>query len=264
MKYKNIKDKVLGRIIEMSNGNSQITFEDYRFYKIKDTYYPSVSTILQSYPKGTAMDTWFKKHGTNSDNIAAESAEKGTRVHNAIEEMLIHKKELKWIDENGYIKYSKEEWIMILKFQEFWNKYKPKLIYSELHLHSETHGFAGTIDLIIELNGEIWVLDIKTSNALHTSYELQTSSYVVMFNEHFPDIPVTKCGILWLNSNTRKEPTDPNKIGGRGWSLTTSDRTQEENFQIFLNIKQIFHIENPKIKPVITEYPNSIKLNIED
>jgi len=156
MKYQNInKNKTIGRVVSLENNWQQITINDIRFYKKNNKYYPSVSYILSAYPKGKHMEDWLKKHGTNADSIANEAAEKGTKIHQAIEDMLINKKQLNWIDENGYINYTQQEWQMLMRFCEFWNKYKPKLIASEIHLHSEKHIYAGTVDLVIELNNEL-------------------------------------------------------------------------------------------------------------
>ena len=77
-----------------------------------------------------------------------------------------------WVNEYGNANYSLEVWKMILKFADFRETYKPKLIHSEIHLFSDVHKIAGTCDLVLEIDGKIWLLDIKTSNNLHTSYIL--------------------------------------------------------------------------------------------
>lgn len=268
MIYRNnniIHNKQLGRIVEYDNGWSQITIDDIRFYKKENVYYPSVTYILSYYPKGKQFENWLKEQGNNADFIASESAERGTTVHKAIEKILENPKiELKWIDENGNANYSLEEWLMILRFIEFWNTYKPKLIASEFHIFSNKHIYAGTIDLIIELNGELWILDIKTSNALHTVYDLQLSAYQEAWGELFPESPINRCGILWLKAKTRKQGTEESgKIQGRGWQLYTSDRTHQENFEIFMKTYDIFKIEIPDARPITEKYPNTAKLILE-
>jgi hypothetical protein len=52
----------------------------------------------------------------------------------------------------------------LLKFADFWNTHKPELIATEYHLFSDNHEYAGTADLVIRLNNQVWLLDIKTSN----------------------------------------------------------------------------------------------------
>lgn len=143
---------------------------------------------------------------------------------------------------------------MILKFAEFWNRYKPKLIATEYHIFSDKHEFAGTIDLVVEINNEIWLIDIKTSNSLHTTHELQLGSYAAAWNETH-DTKITKTGILWLKAATR---TDKD-WQGRGWQVKIVDEI-EKNLEIFLKIYDIYRLENPNDKPITMQYPTSIKI----
>lgn len=256
-----IKDKHLDRIAKIDKDYKQITIGDTRYYKKSDIFYPSVTYILSYYPKGKQFENWLKENGEESNTIAARSAERGSNVHKAIEEMLLGKEPV-WITDAGYANYALDEWLMILRFADFWNTYKPRLIASEYHVFSHEHKYAGTIDLVLEINGEIWVVDIKTSNNLHTTYELQTAAYQYAWNEHNEE-KVTRTGILWLKAKTRKTSGDILKIQGRGWSLNTSDRKSEENMALFLKVYDIFKIENPDLRPVSEMYPNSIKLQLD-
>jgi predicted RecB family nuclease len=72
---------------------------------------------------------------------------------------------------------------MILKFADFWTTHKPELIVTEYHLFSDNHEYAGTADLVVKINDKVWLLDIKTSNSLHTSYGLQLAAYAMAWNE---------------------------------------------------------------------------------
>src|SRR5690606_3148079 len=94
---------------------------DERFYTLdQTTYYPSVTTELNAYPKGYHLVEWMKKNGTDSDTILKEAAEQGSNVHNAIEEILSGKK-VEWITDEGHENFTLKEWQMICKFMEFYN-----------------------------------------------------------------------------------------------------------------------------------------------
>jgi hypothetical protein len=147
---------------------------------------------------------------------------------------------------------------MILKFAEFWNTHKPELIATEYHLFSDKHKYAGTADLIIRLKDKIWLVDVKTSNSLHTSYDLQLASYAKAWNETH-DIPVEETGILWLKASTRGEGKG-DAIQGKGWQLKTIGEL-DRNFEMFLKIYDIYKLENPDSKPVTETLPISIELN---
>lgn len=251
-----LKDPKIKRIVEYSEDNKQINVLDQRFYRRNEQYYPSVSSILNYFPKNQFFHAWLKDVGHNSDIIAARAAAEGTQVHNAIDRFL-NGEEIKWIDDNGRAEYSLEVWKMILKFADFWNTHKPELIATEYHLFSDTHEYAGTTDIIVKLNNQVWLLDIKTSNSLHTSYDLQLAAYAVAWNETHNTL-IERTGILWLKASTRGEGKK-DAIQGKGWQLKPSDGIAT-NFEMFKKIYDIYKLENPEFKPITELLPTSIKL----
>ena len=146
---------------------------------------------------------------------------------------------------------------MILKFADFWNTHKPELVASEYHLFSDTHEYAGTTDIIVKLNNQVWLLDIKTSNSLHTSYDLQLAAYAVAWNETHNTL-IERTGILWLKAATRGEGKK-DAIQGKGWQLKPSDGIAT-NFEMFKKIYDIYKLENPEFKPITELLPTSIKI----
>lgn len=244
------------RTVEYSEDSKQLNVFDQRFYKRNNEYYPSVSTILNYFPKGRFFEDWIRDVGHNSDFIASQAADEGSQVHDAAEHF-IKGKEIQWLDANGTAQYSLHVWKMILKFAEFWNRYKPKLIATEYHLFSDNHKYAGTADLIVEMNGDVWLIDIKTSNSLHTTHELQLGAYATAWNETH-DTKITKTGILWLKAATRTEGKGDD-MKGKGWQVKVVDEI-EKNTEMFLKIYDIYRLENPSDKPIIMQYPTSIKI----
>jgi hypothetical protein len=252
-----IKDPKIKRIVEYSEGDKQVNVLDSRFYRREGNYYPSVTSILNYFPKNQFFHSWLKDVGHNSDIIAAKAANEGTQVHTAIEEFL-QGNEITWIDGNGSAKYSLDVWKMILKFADFWNTHKPELITAEYHLFSDEHKFAGTADLIVRFQDKLWLLDIKTSNSLHTSYDLQLAAYSTAWNETHSE-KIERTGILWLKASTRGEGKG-DAIQGKGWQLKTIDDI-EKNFNMFKNIYEIYKLENPDFKPMTELLPISVKIS---
>lgn len=252
-----IKDPKIKRIVEYSNDNKQVNVLDQRFYRRDGKYYPSVSSILNYFPKNQFFHSWLKDVGHNSDIIASKAAGEGTQVHNAVEAFL-NGEEITWIDEYGNAKYNLDVWKMILKFADFWNTHKPELIATEYHLFSDEHEFAGTADLVVRLFDNIWLLDLKTSNSLHTSYDLQLAAYAQAWNETHNE-KVTHTGILWVKANTRGEGKG-DKIQGKGWELKVISDI-ENNFKMFKNIQEIYKLENPNSKPMTELLPTSVKIS---
>ena len=145
----------------------QINFLDRRVYKRDEgVYYPSVTTILQYMPKNKFFDNWLKDVGHNADLIMRKAGKEGTQVHEAAE-ALVKGEEVNWMDDYGNAKYSQVVWEMILKFYDFWNTHKPELISTEEFVYSDKYKYAGTADLVVKMDGEIWLLDLKTSTSLH-------------------------------------------------------------------------------------------------
>ncbi len=259
MKNEIVFKKIVNRISEIDNKSKQINFLDTRFYLRNDKYYPSITQVLQLFPKGKYYETWLKDVGHNSSHIAAKAALTGTRTHELIERYLKGEK-LEWLKKDGTDNYELDVWRMTLRFVEFWETYKPTLIHSEIHLYSDIYEIAGTCDLVLEINNELWLLDIKTSNHLQNSYDLQTAAYTVCWNETFEE-KITRNGVIWLKSNKHKPDSKGIKMQGKNWEIRESERTIEENWDLFKHVHCLYKIENPNAKPIFDSFPLTIQLN---
>ena len=236
----------------------QINFLDRRVYKRKEgVYYPSVTTILQYMPKNKFFESWLKDVGHNSDLIMRRAGKQGTQVHEACEQLVLGN-EVSWMDDYGNAKYSQIVWEMILKFADFWRTHKPELISAEDFVWSDEHKYAGTADLVVKMHGEIWLLDIKTSNSVHKSFDLQLSAYAKGLEEA-KGIKVERTGIIWLKGHSRGPSKQKNVIQGKGWKVLQVDEI-EENFELFKMIYKLYSLENPNTEPIYNSYPTTIKL----
>jgi len=252
--------KSYDRILEISKDHKQITLPDSRYYRRNGEYYPSVTYVLQCYPKGKHFEDWLKKVGYSADWIKKKSAEEGTAVHELIEKYF-EGNEMNYLNERGNPTMNPEIWKMFLRFVDFWETYKPTLVETETHLFSDELKVAGTVDLICEINDELWVIDFKTSNHLQTTYDLQGAIYAKCYEECFGK-KVNRVGVLWLKSKSRGEDKSGTKLKGKNWEIYESPRTQEENLEIFKSVKKIFDLENPKHKPATTSFKTSVKRSV--
>lgn len=248
------------RILKISDDHQQITLPDSRFYQRNGEYYPSITHVLSSYPKGKHFEDWLKKVGYSSEYIVKKAAEEGTQTHQLCEDYL-NGKECTFLDQYNKPKYIPEVWKMFIKFVDFWETYKPKLIETEVHLFSDEIKVAGTCDLVVEIEDELWVIDLKTSNHLQTTYDLQTSIYSKCYEEDFGK-KVDRRGVLWLKSSKRGIDKSGKKMQGKGWEIVESSRTQDEDLEIFECVKKLFDLENPNPKPSIEELKTVIKREI--
>jgi len=246
------------RILEVSEDAKQITMPDSRYYQRNGEFYPSITYVLGAYPKGKFFEDWLKKVGYASEHIVRKASDQGTETHEMIEDYL-NGKELNFLSKSGHPQYDTLVWQMFLRFVDFWEEYNPKLIETEVHLFSDEIKVAGTCDMVCEIDGELWIIDFKTSNHLQTTYDLQTAVYGKCYEECYGKTP-DRYGVLWLKSSKRKAAEG--KIQGKGWEMYESNRSQEENIDIFMTLKKLFDLENPKHSPVFTEFKTSAKRNL--
>ena len=236
----------------------QINFLDRRVYKRGEgVYYPSVTTILQYMPKNKFFESWLKDVGHNADLIMRRAGKQGTQVHEACEQLVLGK-EVTWMDDYGNAKYSQIVWEMILKFADFWRTHKPELISAEDFVWSDEHKYAGTADLVVKMHGQIRLLDIKTSNSVHKSFDLQLSAYAKGLEEA-KGIKIERTGIIWLKAHSRGPSKQKNVIQGKGWKVLQIDEI-EENFELFKMIYKLYSLENPNTEPIYNSYPTTLKL----
>ena len=249
--------KQYGRILEISDDHKQITLPDGRYYQRNGEYYPSVTYVLSHYPKGKFFEDWLKKVGYASEYIVKKASEEGTQVHEMIEAYL-NGEELKFL-EHGIPMYDPNVWQMFLRFVDWWEEYNPTLIETEVHLFSDELKVAGTCDMVCEINGELWIVDFKTSNHLQTTYDLQTAIYAQCFEECYGK-KINRAGVLWLKSS--KRGPKKGKMQGKGWEMYESSRTQEENLDIYRAVRKLFDLENPTHKPAFTKFRTTAKRDL--
>lgn len=234
--------------------SKQITFLDTRFYLTdKGNYLPSVTTILDCYPKPAAFYDWLKKVGEDADTIRDEAGNRGSVVHK-LTERYDAGEEVNLINEDGNVDYKLIEWAMFERYVEFRRRFQVNIIHSELHLLSDKLGFAGTLDRVIEFNGRMLILDIKTSNSLYDHYWLQMAAYERLLNEVQPELKIDGYCVLWLNALTRTE----GKAGtcqGKGWQLI--ERKAEDkgkDWPLFQATHKLWQAERGDMKPKELSY----------
>tara|TARA_Y100000593_G_scaffold95130_1_gene200445 strand:- start:14841 stop:15356 length:516 start_codon:yes stop_codon:yes gene_type:complete len=80
-------------------------------------------------------------------------------------------------------------------FIEFCKEYKPRSIATEVSLYCDEvdedgdllFPFAGTADNVMEIDGKIWLIDIKTGKEYKQSHELQLTSYKILWDHIYGD-----------------------------------------------------------------------------
>jgi ATP-dependent exoDNAse (exonuclease V) beta subunit len=168
------------------------TFPDgKRYYTLPDgTRLPSVTTVLGAQKKD-AIIAWRKRVGEATANaISKKATGRGTNVHTLCERYLNN-------DPLGDIMPDAKEMFMSLK--PLLNRIN-NIHYQECALWSKQLGMAGRVDCIGEFDGELSVIDFKTSKKIKTEaniedYFWQTTAYALMYEEMI-GVPINNLVII--------------------------------------------------------------------
>lgn len=230
-------------------------FKNANGYTIDGIWYPRVTSIIGIKAK-PALYMYYA--GLPSfkvgEAIKTRSAEEGTLLHETIEAIL--RKEQVAVPE--HIKPA------VNSFLEFYNQHDIIPLKIEEQVVSKKHGYAGTIDILAEVDGQVGILDIKTSLAIYRDYGMQTAAYVEAFKED-PNIPELTSWIIRLDQAkicslckaTRREKGGNIKIRGdkkgdcpHQWSEMIGQYEFKEvdgfdhNIKAFLAAKTLWEWEN--------------------
>ncbi|MCK9461622.1 MAG: PD-(D/E)XK nuclease family protein [Proteobacteria bacterium] len=86
-----------------------------------------------------------------------------------------------------------------------------KFIASEKFVYSKDHDFVGTLDIVAEIDGELYVLDLKTSNGVYDEMRLQVAAYLKA-DEEESGVKYKGRWILRLSKETEEEYYEKAKV----------------------------------------------------
>lgn len=242
------------------------------FKKVNDRYYdtpfgnvPSVTTCLALLDKSNILMSWavkvmavylksladkdgniiikaadadeiFKKAKAQHKELKEQAAEIGTAVHNLLEVYL------KGQNIAGLLEADNRLIKPFEAFKQWQGQYNFELVASEKQVCSHLR-FAGTLDCIAKLNGKLYLIDFKSSNAIYNEYFWQVAAYrecamngMYFENDKWIDskYDIEGIGILRLDKNT-------------GLPEFKSERTTEEqadDFDAFMCLCHLWWILN--------------------
>lgn len=188
--------------------------------------YPSVTSIIKATtPLAPGLLKWYSDLGIEeAQRIMNEKAAYGTFLHIVCGQLLtagiVDLDTLgdvieAYVAEQG-ITWDTSWWLYevqrdLLAFAAFCSEKEVKVIAVEISLISETLGYAGTIDLVCEMNfGKKVVraiVDLKSGKkGFYEDYEIQLEAYRQLWNDQYPDLNVEMV-FNWAPKDWRKDPT---------------------------------------------------------
>lgn len=165
-----------------------VNVEGKRVYIIdaESKYYPSITTVLgQSQPteKSSVLDAWRARVGNaKADKISNDAATRGTNVHLMLERLLRN-------EDPKFDEFPKSH-VNIVTSLKLELKKITKVYGQEVVLFSDVLQVAGRCDLVGEYQGEMAIIDYKTSSRVKSKdeiddYWLQACFYLLAHNEMF-------------------------------------------------------------------------------
>ncbi len=161
-----------------------------RYYVTPDgNKYPSVTTITGQIAKD-GIKQWRARIGAEKANkITAQASRRGTGVHKLCE-LYIKNEEL------DFKKVPPINLFLFKQIKPILDKYLKEVVAVESMLYSDYLRVAGQVDCIGVWDGNLSVIDFKTSNKRKpkkwiNNYFMQESAYAVMFEER-TGMPITQ------------------------------------------------------------------------
>ncbi len=219
-------------------------------------FFPSATWIAGHYPKGVQFYKWLAQHGWNESQAIKESAgRRGTLVHKG-SEILEANGELPigyvFIGEDGTDeRLGVDELDGLLSFKRWHDATKPRLVANEMTVFGED--YAGTLDRIYEIDGRVWIVDLKTSQQIWEEHKLQISAY------SHAEIDLAKLGLSQEQWDARGLAVLQlgYRLNKAGFKFTEI----EDKYNLFRMARAIWSNENGDAKPKQKDYPLTIRLN---
>lgn len=252
---------------ENNNGIIQLTVVDERFYidtrSETPKFIPSITWIAGKYPKGVQFYKWLAEHGWDESQAIKQAAgDKGSKVHLAIVD-LIDGKEVKM--DSKYINPSTgfeeeltvEEYECLMGFSNWFKEVKPEVIAREIVVIDKDNYFAGTVDLICEINKEYWIIDNKTGQYIWPEHELQVSAY----KHAYPGVPIIKAHAgKSIRSLKKIDKIGILQIGYKRNKVRYKLTEVVDKFGLFMSAYSIWQNEHGDEQPSKRDYPESLRL----
>lgn len=234
----------------------RVTTTDERWYrKIEDVekqWYPSTTWITSSHPKNTAFWKWLASKGWDeAERLKVAGGNRGSKVHKAIEAALRFQPvsfDSRFGNGTGIDdELTSEEYECFLAFCDWYDAFKPKILAIETVVFSPESvlpmRYAGTVDFVCEIKGQVYIVDFKTSQNIWPEYRLQLSAY----KHALSDYKNVKLAILQVGVRANKH---------QKWRFTEV----EDEFDLFAAVYKIWESEYGSVTPYQRDYPRMVLL----
>lgn len=161
-------------------------------YKDKDgKRVPSVTTILNRFKDSGGLIYWANQQGLEGktlDDARDVAATAGTLAHDMVE-CFLNNTEWKLMFEVRKETLQAAE-RAFATFRKWLDQTKIQIKHTEVSLVSEKHKVGGRLDAIGMHDGQLVLIDWKSSNSVYADYLLQMAGYRILWEENYPEQPI--------------------------------------------------------------------------
>ena len=145
----------------------------------------SVTTLINAHLgwNKQILVNWARSQGMQGNDptkVMNEAAEIGTLAHLLCENFI--KKEETNLDDYSKNQIKAAE-LCFEAFKDWDAQFKPKYIESEIKLIDDDLKVDGTCDLILEIDGKLYIGDLKSSKGLYSEFIVQLAAYKYMYEK---------------------------------------------------------------------------------
>lgn len=250
------------RQVDKEKGIVRITIVSERWYarSVNDPttglpsweYVPSVTWLCDFYPKSTAFYKWLANTGWSESQALKEAAgDKGSKIHAAVARLLagdtIKMDEAIINPSTGQPEpLTLEEYQALMSFVAWHTATKPVLVSADQVVWNDADEYAGSVDFACTIDGQLYVVDFKTSKAIWPGHRMQVSAY----KHAVPEWKDAKLAILQLGYAKNR----------MGYKFTEVD----DCYELFLSVKKIWSEETKGVSPLQRDYPLSLTLKSKE
>lgn len=234
----------------------------YRSRKDPNVWFPSVTTVLQCWPKGVAMEKWLGNHESyeSAKKEKEDAGFRGTKVHKAIQRLITEDISLEYERDVVMNKeFTLQEWMMLDSFVNWCEDFRPRPLLDaecnhiiERSMTSENYKLGGTVDFVgmTHLVPGYGIIDFKTSSGIRESHILQTHGYFLCAFETF-NIKAEWLSILRLGTRHKR---------GYEFKVFAPD---QKYIDALIAIRDVWNFQNPDCKPKTVNVRERIQLTGE-
>ena len=226
-------------------------------------YVVGVTTVLQEalpVPIGLKL-YWQNTERGYAEQRLEQATQHGSTVHQLIER-LNDGEAIETADLSDPVKRD------LVSYQEWFREWNPDKVESEQVLFykdgENDMRFAGTLDLVCDIDGARTLIDFKTASVVGLSAFLQVEAYAKAYEQSY-GLKIDKTMVLQLGTSHKKinkrTPILGKPSNGVGWKMHEVDRKQY-SFDVFRHVYEIFLLVNDGYPepPKVVEYPKIFKL----